>query len=196
MANEFREADYLDLSSAAARSQWRSIAARSYAPEGKRQVTFLPVEALLCLSAMYLVDHSRFGSTSAARAPEPVQALARLFKRPPSSVLAKMANLDGTRSHGGRWDLIAGAKLRSDSVRMTATYRTILDAARAEGVDSTELPDFLALENAGELVMLGQEELDRDAVDSVVETELARWRARQDDISEQDTVRLLLSHVR
>lgn len=196
MVNDFLERDYLDMSSGSARCQWKSIAARDYAPAGKRQVAYLPVEALLCLAAMYVVDHSRFGSSSAARAPEPVQELARLFKRPPSSILAKMANLDGTRSHGGRWDLIAGAKLRSDPPQMTLVYRTIVDAARDEGIGPGDLPDFLALGDTGELVLLGQDELELDAVDSMVESELAAWIARQDRLAERDTVRLLLSHVR
>ena len=30
-------------------------------------------------------------------------------------MLAKMANLDGSRSHGGKWDILAGAMLREDS---------------------------------------------------------------------------------
>ncbi len=46
---------------------------------------------------------------TAYRAPEPVPSLAQLFSRRPSSVLAKMANLDGSRSHGGKWDVLAGA---------------------------------------------------------------------------------------
>ena len=73
---------------------------------------FLPVETLLCLAASFLVNHRHFGGGTAHRAPEPVPSLARLFSRPPSSVLAKMANLDGSRSHGARWDVLAGAKLR------------------------------------------------------------------------------------
>src|SRR5208282_3379047 len=71
-----------------------------------RQVTFLPVETLLCLAASFLVNHRRFGGSTAHQAPEPVPSLARLFSRPPSSVLAKMANLDGSRSHGARPDVL------------------------------------------------------------------------------------------
>src|SRR5215831_6380936 len=99
-----------------------------------RQVTFLPVETLLCLAASFVVNHRHFGGSTAHRAPEPVPSLARLFARPPSSVLAKMANLDGSRSHGGRWDVLAGAMLREDPARFSATYRILLHAARAEGI--------------------------------------------------------------
>jgi putative restriction endonuclease len=88
-----------------------------------------------------------------------VPSLARLFSRPPSSVLAKMANLDGSRAHGARWDALAGAMLRDDPARFSATYRVLLAAARAEGISPARLPDFLGLEHGGELALLGQEEL-------------------------------------
>src|SRR6185312_8463404 len=97
---------------------------------GGRQVTFLPVETLLCLAASFLVNHRHFGGSTAHRAPEPVPALARLFSRPPSSVLAKMANLDGSRSHGGKWDVLAGAMIRDEPAHFTHIYRTLMTAAR------------------------------------------------------------------
>jgi putative restriction endonuclease len=72
---------------------------------------------------------------------------ARLFSRPPSSGLAKMANLDGSRSHGGRWDILAGALLRDDPARFSRIYRVLLHVARAEGIGPARLPDFLGLED-------------------------------------------------
>ena len=45
-------------------------------------------------------DQCSYGGSTAHQAPELVPSLARLFSRPPSSVLAKTANLDGSRSHG------------------------------------------------------------------------------------------------
>src|ERR1700728_5483998 len=108
-----------------------------------RQVAFLPAETLLCLAASFLVNHRRFGGTTAHLAPEPVPSLARLFSRPPSSVLAKMANLDGARSHGARWDALAGAMLRDDPAGFSRVYRVLFEAARAEGVGPDRLPDFL-----------------------------------------------------
>jgi hypothetical protein len=49
-----------------------------------------------------------------------------------------MANLDGSRSHGARWDALAGAILRDDPTRFTQTYRVLLHAARAEGIGPEE----------------------------------------------------------
>ena len=59
-----------------------------------------------------------------------------------------MANLDGSRSHGGKWDILAGAMLREDSARFTDICRLLLRAARAEGIDRDRLPDFLDLRTA------------------------------------------------
>jgi putative restriction endonuclease len=93
-------ADFLDLTAGQARQQFRELRRRSPVSSG-RHATFLPIETLLSLTASFLVNHRRFGGSTAYQAPEPVPTLARLFSRPPSSVLAKMANLDGSRSDGG-----------------------------------------------------------------------------------------------
>lgn len=151
-------ANFLDLTVGQARQQFRELRRRSRVSTG-RQVTFLPVETLLCLAASFLVNHWRFGGSTAHRAPEPVPALARLFSRPPSSVLAKMANLDGSRSHGGKCDILAGAMQRENPAQFTQIYRVLLGAARAEGIDRDSLPDFLDLEDGGEFGLLGQDEL-------------------------------------
>jgi putative restriction endonuclease len=187
-------ADYLDLTVGQAREQFRVLAGRRPV-HGGRQVTFMPVETLLCLAASFLVNHRHYGGTTAHQAPEPVPSLARLFSRPPSSVLAKMANLDGSRSHGGRWDVLAGAMLRDDPARFSRLYRVLLEAARAEGIGLTTLPDFLGLEYGGELALLGQEELDISVLEASLRDQLSRhgggtlW-------SELETERILLAAVR
>ena len=153
--------DYLKLSAAQAREQFRDLLARRQVTSGK-QGLFRPVETFLCLAAGLVVDRRRYGGgRSASSAPEPVQSLARLFSRPPSSVLEKMANLDGVRPHGALSDAAVGAELRSDVPRFARLYRLILNAARAEGIGPSRLPDFLGLEQGGELELLGQHELDR-----------------------------------
>jgi putative restriction endonuclease len=166
-------ADYLDLTVGQAREQFRALALRRPA-RGGRQVAFLPAETLLCLAASFLVNHRHFGGSTAHQAPEPVPSLARLFSRPPSSVLAKMANLDGSRSHGARWDALAGAMLRDDPARFSRVYRVLLQAARAEGIGSGRLPDFLGLEYGGELALLGQEELDISVLEAALRDQLSR----------------------
>ena len=193
----YTESDYLDLTLDGARRQWESVRQRRPVPAGSRQVRFEPVETLLCLAGMYLVDHSRFGSSTAHRAPQPVPLLSRLFHRPPSSILAKMANLDGSRSHGAKYDLLAGVTLRADPARLAETYRVIFAAARAAGIGPAELPDFLHLEAGGDLHMLGQEELARSSVEEALEDELRRWSERTGGtLSELDTERLMLAAVR
>jgi putative restriction endonuclease len=155
----------------------------------------MPAETLLCLAASFLVNHRHFGGSTAGNAPEPVPSLARLFSRPPSSVLAKMANLDGSRSHGAKWDVLAGAMLRGDPAGLSDIYRLLLHAARAEGIGPARLPDFLGLEQGGELVLLGQDELDPSALEADLRDKIARHVAG-DGLSERDTERILLGAVR
>jgi putative restriction endonuclease len=186
--------DYLDLTVSQAREQFRALLVRRPVSAG-RQVTFAPVETLLCLATSYLVNHRHFGGGTAHRAPEPVPSLARLFSRPPSSVLAKMANLDGSRSHGARWDVLAGAMLRDDPARFSAIYRLLLHAARAEGISSDRLPDFLGLEHGGELALLGQEELDISVLEAGLRDQINRHRGAS-VWSELETERILLAAAR
>ena len=187
-------ADYLELTIGQARRQFQELMRRSPVAYG-RQVVFLPVETLLCLAASFQINHRRFGGSTAHQAPEPVPSLARLFSRPPSSVLAKMANLDGSRSHGGRWDVLAGAMLREDPVRFARVYRVLLSAARAEGIGQDRLPDFLSLEDGGKLDLLGQEEFGTSALEDAFREQIAR-RASEGTWSEKETERILLAAAR
>ena len=187
-------ADYLDLTIGQAREQFRALLSRRPVPGG-RQVMFLPVETLLCLAASFLVNHRHFGGSTAHQAPEPVPSLARLFSRPPSSVLAKMANLDGSRSHGARWDVLAGAMLRDDPARFSDIYRMLLYAARAEGISPARLPDFLGLEHGGELALLGQEELTISMLEAGLRDQISQHQGTS-VWSELETERILLAAAR
>ena len=186
--------DYLDMTVSQARDQYRALLARRPVPGG-RQVTFLPVETLLCLAASFVVNAHQFGGATADKAPEPVPSLARLFSRPPSSVLSKMFNLDGSRAHGGRWDVLAGATLRDNPARFSRRYQMLLHAARAEGIGSDRLPDFLGLENGGELALLGQEELNLSVVEEAMSGVITRMTARG-DWPERETQQIVLGAVR
>jgi len=187
-------ADYLELTVAQARDQFSTLLRRRPASSG-RQVTFLPVETLLCLAASFVVSHRHFGGSTSHQAPEPVPSLARLFSRPPSSILAKMANLDGSRSHGGKWDVLAGARLRNDPARFSSLYRVLMQAARAEGIGPGRLPDFLELEHGGELVLLGQEDLDVSVLEAELQEQIGR-QVGESAWSELETERILLAAAR
>ena len=189
-------ADYLDLTPEAGRAQFRGLARRSMPAAGERQVAFTPTETLLCLAASFVVNHRRFGSSSAPRAPEPVPSLARLFARPPSSILAKMANLDGSRSHGARWDVLAGATLREHPDEFSRIYRVLFAAARAEGIGPARLSDFLDLEAGGTLVLLGQEELEVSVIEADLQRRLEQWKRQPGDLSERETERVMVAATR
>jgi putative restriction endonuclease len=160
--------DYLKLTVSAAREQFRVLLARNPVEPGKKQGLFLPVETLLCLAASFLVSPRSYGGANIDRVPEPVPGMARLFKRPKSSVLEKMRNLDNSRAHGAQWDASAGATLREQPTLFAHIYRVLLHAARAEGIGADRLPDFLGLADGGELELLGQEELATMQADDLV----------------------------
>lgn len=106
-----------------------------------------------------------------------------------------MANLDGSRSHGGRWDVLAGAMLRDDPARFAEIYRVLLHTARAEGIGTDRLADFLGLENGGELALLGQDELDLSVLEADLREQVGR-RAGARPWSELETERILLAAAR
>jgi putative restriction endonuclease len=187
-------ADYLQLSGVQARDQYQALLARRPVTSG-RQVTFLPAETLLCLAASFAVDPSRFGGNNLHRVPEPVPSLARLFSRSSSSVLEKMRNLNGSRSHGGKWDVLAGAALRDDLAHFSRLYRVLLHAARAEGIGRDKLADFLGMETGGELALLGQEELNLSVIEEAMREVIARMTA-DSDWQVRETEQIVLGAVR
>ncbi len=138
-------ADLIRIDVEAASRQIHELSNRSPAVPGRRQSAFLPIETILCLAAMRKVNHRRFGGSTSHLAEAPVAELARLFRRPPSSILAKMANLDGSRSNGARWDRPAAEALLADgAIGLERAYAIILLAARRAGLDELALPDFLS----------------------------------------------------
>lgn len=193
-----RVADYLDIAPAQAREQWRQVVARPPRPPtpGFRQVPFAPVETLLSLAGMLLVNHRRYGGSTSHTAPSPVPELASLTRRTPASILAKMANLDGSRPNGARHEVETAATLLADPVRLAAVYAVVMDAARAEGVGPDRLPDFLHLERTRDLRLLGQDELDGEDVEAAVEPQLRGLTDRMGGTPEQVTERLLVAAAR
>lgn len=190
-------ADYLDPTKNQLRDEWRSVLHRTPKPKGSgNQVDFVPGEVILVLCASLLVDHSPFGSGSAHRAGFPVQHLAALYKRPPTSILAKMGNLDGTWLHGGRREIEVSARMSSDSELLRDVYLRILRSARSEGIGTDVLPDFLQLEDGEELVFLGQEELVESDVERALQSQLEKWARESSEIPPEVTQKLLVSTAR
>ncbi|WP_255027152.1 HNH endonuclease [Rhodococcus sp. GA1] len=107
-----------------------------------------------------------------------------------------MANLDGTRSNGGRHELEVSARMMSDSALLQDVYTRILAAARAEGIDRTALPDFLELEDGGTLLLAGQEELVASEIESELEGAVEKWARDRTDVPIEVTQRVLTSTIR
>lgn len=190
--------EYLDLTTEQARAQWRSILARQPRPAltGFRQVHFTPVETLLCLAAMPVIDHHRFGGSTSDLAPTPVPEMAALFERTAASILAKQANLDGSRPNGARHEVETAQVLLGHPDHLVATYRVIFEAARAEQIAADRLPDFLELESGRRFDLLGQDELTSEDVEAAVEPQMERLAGRMGGVPDAVTERLLVAVAR
>ena len=106
-----------------------------------------------------------------------------------------MANLDGSRSHGGKWDVLAGAMLRDDPAHFTHIYRILVSSARAESIGQDRLPDFLGLEYGGEFALLGQGELQTSALERAFKAQIAQ-RVSEGVFSEKQTEQIILAAAR
>lgn len=189
-------ADYLEITVDQAAAQWRQILTRVPSVNGQRQATFLPIETLMCAAAMHIVEYSRLGSSTMHKAGAPAPELAQLFRRPVSSIVAKMNNLDGRRPRGAKYDLEVGLALAVDQELMSEIYRLVLAGARVQGIGPLELPDFLNIEGGGDLHLLGQDELDCASVEAVMEKEIPAWLARTPDQPVGVTEKFLLQYLR
>lgn len=189
---------YLDLEGSAARAQWVSIEGRRLPANGKRQVDFVPVETLLCLASSLLVKHQAYGGSTAHLAEEPVPSLAQLFRRPPSSVLAKMANLDGSRPNGAKHELEVAVHLLSSEGwgRFIDLYLTIFDAAREVGISDSRLPDFLGMSSGYDMKLLGQHELKGVDIHQVLAPEIRRWSEKRSDLEDFLTAKVVEVNAR
>ncbi len=181
--------DYLDLSPREAEAQWRAVLARRPPAQGARQEAYRPVETLLCAAAMLVLDQKSYGGSGAARAPSPVPELARLFRRPITSIPNKMANLEGTWAKGGKNEVALWRLLSADHERLFTLYRVIVAAARALGIEGSALPDFLGIEHFEHFTMLGQDELDESVIEALLQEAYAHFVESPDDRpSERETI--------
>lgn len=181
--------DYLRLSIGDVEAQWREVCARRpHAPDAQK-TRYLPVETLLCAAAMLVMDLQSYGGSAAPRAPSPVPELAAIFRRPPSSILIKMANLDGSRRKGGKNDIALWRTLSANPDLLFDLYRLVLAGARRLEIDDAALPDFLGLEHSEHFMLLGQDELDGSAIEELLKRTYEDYvDAAEDPPSERETI--------
>lgn len=135
---------YLGLTADLARKQWISIKERQPYEPGRRQSAFLPVETILCAAAMRTVHYRRIPKAERDHPPQPLRAMAAVFRRSGGSVLAKMANLEGSLKNGAAHEREFFEIVQAEPATLDALYRLVMDAARAERITARALPDFLA----------------------------------------------------
>ena len=200
VTSRFDLRDYLQISDDQIREQLRELSVRKRREAGVRQVPFLPVETLLSFGTAFRVDHRHYGGSTAHLAPTPVPELAHLFRRPPSSILAKMANLDGSRINGARNDMPVAASLSRDLTVYYEIYARIIFVARAIGLGADLLPDFLGITDESLSVhddlLYGQADVPSWEIEVDSASEIGSMLKKDTGLSHAETECLLVTRVR
>lgn len=187
--------DYLGLTRGSIRGQLEQIAARQPVEVG-RQVVFTPVETLLCYGVQYRVNHRTYGGSTSHLAPSPVPQLAGFFSRTNASILAKMANLDGSRTNGAKFDVDVSLHLSADRSLYVGIYKQIIETARTLGITSDVLPDYLGWTTTDLEALTLVDRVSESDMAASVEPVLRKWHSERPDIPAAETERMLLSSAR
>jgi len=187
--------DYLALTDDSVRAQWRSILARRD-PGTSRQVDFVPIETLICFGLGLVSDPSPSGNINIKESSLEVKALAALFKRRPTSLAAKLANLDGRRPNGAKNERRLWAELSNDIVRFEYLYEVILRAGRSLGLDEDRLPDFLGIEANTLQAFLDADRISNEELRESVDKDLREWEVANPDGDAFETERVLVGTAR
>ena len=187
--------DYLGLTLPDAQMQWLEIARRAELGT-KRQPDFTAVETLLCFGLGLVALPSPSGRVNLRESDPVVKSLARLVKRRPSSLAAKLANLDGRRPHGAKHEPALWAELTENFSIFEALYDVILTAGRQVGLSEVELPDFLGAADFTLRSALDADQTTPDELQVLVEDDLREWFAAHPEGDFSLTERAMLGTAR
>ncbi len=190
--------DYLELTPAAARRQWREVIARAAPVKGQRQGVFEPVEVLLCHGLFLVLNPRSYGGANIHRVPDEARTLAALFRRSPGSLTNKMLNLDGSREHGGSAEVVLYVRLAVEPERYVALYRIAIEAGREVGLGPDVLPDYLGWLDAADAGLMGQDEIGHYELEIAQREQHAnrRFWSEEQGLDEPITTRLVEQRVR
>lgn len=148
------------LTDAEAATQWRRVLAREWPPRGRRQENFRAVEVITSLALLTVVDPATQGGSDWSRYHPDLQRLSTLCKRSPGSFAEKERNLLGIRPNAGRGERDLFLAVVRDPFLVFELWEPVVRGARLVGIPPHDLPDFLQVDAATQL--LGQEALDGD----------------------------------
>ncbi|TFD25169.1 HNH endonuclease [Cryobacterium lyxosi] len=186
--------DYLGLDRQSAVLQWSVILNRGDLEVGRRQESYTPVETLLVFGLAFVVNRGSYGTANLGKVPEPLPTIARLFRRSVSSILAKMGNLDGSRTNGARNEIELAGILGGNLSSYFHLYDVIIDTARSIGLDSQALPDFLGLDSMQGV--LGADKVTEDELAAHIEPLAVKWLRERPEIELITTEKLLMGSAR
>lgn len=187
--------DYLSLSADEARLQWFSILAR-VDPGERRQVDFVPIETLLCFGLGLVSPPSPSGNINIRESASDVKRLAALLKRRPTSLAAKLANLDGRRPNGAKHERQLWAILSNDLARFEHLYEVTMAAGRSVGLAHDQLPDFLEVETNSLHAFLEADQVSYEDLRDAIEEDVRDWADRNPEGDSLETEMVLLGTAR
>ena len=188
--------DYLGMSVADAELQWRSILGRETPVGSKRQVDFTPLETLLCAALSLVATPSPSGNLNIKESSPAVKRLAALFRRNPSSLAAKLANLDGRRPNGAKHERELWGELTHDFTKLELLYVVILEAGRRLGIDEELLPDFLEIESGSLQAVLDADRVSVEELRDSIDVDVRAWFELHPDDNVRETERALMGTAR
>ena len=185
--------DHLEFSDIQTADQWKDILKRERKP---LQEPYTSVELVLCYALFFVLDPHSYGGRNISQVPALVGDLERLFARSASSILSKMLNLDRSRKRAAVNDVEFFDAMVADMERFIMLYNRVLRGARHVSIGKDRLPDFLLLEGAHRLDLLGQEELFPRALEKAIEVHSAKLKALHEVDNQQPTDRFAEQLIR
>ena len=188
--------DYLSITPSQARAQWSQVLRRHPMPAGVRQEDFLPIETLLCFGLGLVAEPSPSGNVNLRESSSEVISIASLVRRPPTSLAAKLANLQGRQTHGAKYEQQLFIELSHDLPQYEFLYSIVMEAARSIGLGVMDLPDILGLEEYSLRSVLQADRVTAEQIHSAVDDEVHQRYGDTAVIDDAVTERLLVGKIR
>lgn len=185
--------DYLAITVDQAAAQWRSMLERT---DKKRQDDFTPVETLLSFGLGQLGNISPSGNVNIPESDPNASKLAAIAKRRTSSIAAKLANLDGRRPHGAKYEQQLWNTLSNDPSLYMHLYETAIRGARQIGIEEDRLPDFLGLESKTLEAVVEADRVSTADLREAIDGEVRQWELENPGSNPIDTERSMLGTAR
>jgi putative restriction endonuclease len=188
--------DYLGLTLDQARAQWRAMLTRNYKPHPVRQDNFTPVETLLSFGLALIGAGNNLGDVNVRESDPHTKQVAALARRTPGSIALKFGNLTGRRPNSAKSEKDLYVALTGDLPLYFLLYEVCLRAARAEGIEESELADFLGLEAHTLEAVLEADRVTESELRQSIDINLRDWEQQNPNLDIRATEKAMVGTAR